>query len=131
MRQQFRITGSCADNPNLAASGRLSLAFVEVRLHEIFERAIESGRATLRQSRRTYPLIIVRQKRAACPTVGDLGGNRPEALSNACDRTGCAAYDAFYRALTADVSIFNVTSLLSMEELTSTTKLPIVAVSRD
>ena len=28
-----------------------------------------------------------------------------------------AAYDAFYRALTADSSIFNVTSLLSMEEL--------------
>ena len=36
-----------------------------------------------------------------------------------------AAYDAFYRALTADVSIFNVTSLLSMEELVSTTKLAI------
>ncbi|MFY0610106.1 MAG: Lrp/AsnC family transcriptional regulator [Hyphomicrobiaceae bacterium] len=36
-----------------------------------------------------------------------------------------AAYDAFYRSLTADVSIFNVTSLLSMEELISTTKLPI------
>ncbi len=36
-----------------------------------------------------------------------------------------AAYDAFYRALTADVSIFNVTSLLSMEELIAATKLPI------
>ncbi len=42
-----------------------------------------------------------------------------------------AAYDAFYRALTADVSIFNVTSLLSMEELISTTKLPIETISRD
>lgn len=36
-----------------------------------------------------------------------------------------AAYDAFYRSLTADISIFNVTSVLSMEELISTTKLPI------
>lgn len=34
-------------------------------------------------------------------------------------------YDAFYRALTADISIFNVTSLLSMEELIATTILPI------
>jgi Lrp/AsnC family transcriptional regulator len=36
-----------------------------------------------------------------------------------------AGYDAFYRALTADISIFNVTSLLSMEELIATTQLPI------
>ena len=34
------------------------------------------------------------------------------------------AYDAFYRALIKDVSIFNVTSLLSMEEIKSTTALP-------
>ncbi len=40
-----------------------------------------------------------------------------------------AAYDAFYRSLTADVSIFNVTSLLSMEELISTTELPIAEAS--
>ena len=36
-----------------------------------------------------------------------------------------AAYDAFYRSLVADVSIFNVTSLLSMEEIISTSALPI------
>lgn len=36
-----------------------------------------------------------------------------------------AGYDAFYRALVADVSIFNVTSLLSMEEIISTTELPL------
>jgi Lrp/AsnC family transcriptional regulator len=42
-----------------------------------------------------------------------------------------AAYDAFYRALTADISIFNVTSLLSMEELISTTKLPIADITSD
>ena len=35
------------------------------------------------------------------------------------------AYDAFYRALIAEVSIFNVTSTLSMEEIKSTTALPI------
>ncbi|MFN0262487.1 Lrp/AsnC family transcriptional regulator [Tepidamorphus sp. 3E244] len=35
------------------------------------------------------------------------------------------AYDAFYRSLVADVSIFNVTSLLSMEELVSRTALPL------
>ena len=35
------------------------------------------------------------------------------------------AYDAFYRALIADVSIFNVTSSLSMEEIKYTTALPI------
>jgi len=34
-----------------------------------------------------------------------------------------AAYDAFYRSLTADISIFNVTSLLSMEEIISRTSL--------
>lgn len=36
-----------------------------------------------------------------------------------------AAYDAFYRALVSDVSIFNVTSLLSMEEIISRTALPV------
>ena len=35
------------------------------------------------------------------------------------------AYDAFYRALIREVSIFNVTSVLSMEEIKSTTALPI------
>ncbi|HRO11381.1 Lrp/AsnC family transcriptional regulator [Amaricoccus sp.] len=37
------------------------------------------------------------------------------------------AYDAFYRALIKDVAIFNVTSALSMEEIKSTTALPIPA----
>lgn len=35
------------------------------------------------------------------------------------------AYDAFYRALIADVSIYNVTSTLSMEEIKNTTALPL------
>ena len=35
------------------------------------------------------------------------------------------AYDAFYRALIKEVSIFNVTSALSMEEIKSTTALPV------
>jgi len=35
------------------------------------------------------------------------------------------AYDAFYRALIKEVSIFNVTSVLSMEEIKSTTALPV------
>ncbi|NHF72971.1 Lrp/AsnC family transcriptional regulator [Paracoccus xiamenensis] len=35
------------------------------------------------------------------------------------------AYDAFYQALIAEVKIFNVTALLSMEELKSTTVLPV------
>lgn len=35
------------------------------------------------------------------------------------------AYDAFYRALIDEVSIFNVTSTLSMEEIKSTTALPL------
>jgi Lrp/AsnC family transcriptional regulator, cysteine-sensing transcriptional activator len=35
------------------------------------------------------------------------------------------AYDAFYRALISEVSIFNVTSVLSMEEIKSTTALPV------
>ncbi len=38
------------------------------------------------------------------------------------------AYDDFYRSLVADVSIFNVTSLLSMEEIISRTALPIETV---
>jgi Lrp/AsnC family transcriptional regulator len=37
------------------------------------------------------------------------------------------AYDAFYRALIQEVSIFNVTSVLSMEEIKSTTALPVAA----
>ncbi len=37
------------------------------------------------------------------------------------------AYDAFYRALIKEVSIFNVTSVLSMEEIKSTTALPVAA----
>ena len=35
------------------------------------------------------------------------------------------AYDVFYQALIAEVKIFNVTALLSMEEIKSTTVLPI------
>ena len=35
------------------------------------------------------------------------------------------AYDAFYQALISEVRIFNVTALLSMEELKFTTALPI------
>jgi Lrp/AsnC family transcriptional regulator len=35
------------------------------------------------------------------------------------------AYDDFYRALIAEVSIFNVTSTLSMEEIKNTTALPL------
>ena len=39
------------------------------------------------------------------------------------------AYDAFYRALIKEVSIFNVTSTLSMEEIKNTTALPLDAVA--
>jgi len=35
------------------------------------------------------------------------------------------AYDAFYQALITDVKIYNVTALLSMEEIKSTTMLPL------
>lgn len=35
------------------------------------------------------------------------------------------AYDVFYQALISNVKIFNVTALLSMEEIKSTTKLPL------
>ena len=35
------------------------------------------------------------------------------------------AYDAFYRSLIGEVSIFNVTSTLSMEEIKNTTALPL------
>ncbi len=35
------------------------------------------------------------------------------------------AYDIFYQALIAEVKIFNVTALLSMEEIKSTTMLPL------
>ncbi len=35
------------------------------------------------------------------------------------------AYDAFYQALISEVKVFNVTALLSMEEIKSTTMLPI------
>ena len=34
------------------------------------------------------------------------------------------AYDRFYQSLIADVSIFNVTALLSMEEIKFTTEIP-------
>ena len=35
------------------------------------------------------------------------------------------AFDTFYQALIADVSIFNVTSLMSMEQIKTTTELPL------
>lgn len=35
------------------------------------------------------------------------------------------AYDSFYQTLIAEVKIFNVTALLSMEEIKNTTELPI------
>lgn len=35
------------------------------------------------------------------------------------------AYDAFYQALISEVRVFNVTALLSMEEIKSTTMLPL------
>ena len=35
------------------------------------------------------------------------------------------AYDDFYQALISEVQIYNVTALLSMEEIKSTTMLPI------
>jgi Lrp/AsnC family transcriptional regulator len=35
------------------------------------------------------------------------------------------AYDTFYQALIADVRIYNVTALLSMEEIKATTVLPV------
>ncbi len=35
------------------------------------------------------------------------------------------AYDKFYQSLIAEVKIFNVTALLSMEEIKSTTALPV------
>ena len=41
------------------------------------------------------------------------------------------AYDAFYRALIKEVSIFNVTSTLSMEELKNTTALPLQPPTED
>lgn len=37
------------------------------------------------------------------------------------------AYDAFYQALISEVRVFNVTALLSMEEIKSTTMLPLSA----
>ncbi|MFN4098643.1 MAG: Lrp/AsnC family transcriptional regulator [Pararhodobacter sp.] len=39
--------------------------------------------------------------------------------------TNARAYDAFYQALIRDVKIHNVTALLSMQELKSTTILPV------
>jgi Lrp/AsnC family transcriptional regulator len=38
------------------------------------------------------------------------------------------AYDTFYQALIAELRIYNVTALLSMEEIKSTTELPLSAV---
>ncbi len=35
------------------------------------------------------------------------------------------AYDTFYQALISEVRIYNVTALLSMEEIKSTTRLPV------
>ena len=41
------------------------------------------------------------------------------------------AYDDFYRSLIAEVSIFNVTSTLSMEQIKSTTALPIPSLEQE
>jgi len=37
------------------------------------------------------------------------------------------AYDTFYQALISEVNVYNVTALLSMEEIKSTTALPLVS----
>ena len=39
--------------------------------------------------------------------------------------TNAKAYDAFYQALIEEVQIYNVTALLSMEQIKSTTELPL------
>ena len=39
--------------------------------------------------------------------------------------TNARAYDAFYQALISEVKVHNVTALLSMEEIKSTTALPL------
>ena len=39
--------------------------------------------------------------------------------------TNARAYDEFYQALIAEVQIYNVTALLSMEEIKSTSMLPL------
>ncbi len=36
-----------------------------------------------------------------------------------------ASYDAFYQSLVSDISIYNVTSLLSMEEIVASTAVPV------
>ena len=36
-----------------------------------------------------------------------------------------AAYDAFYQALISEVKVYNITALLSMEEIKATTVLPL------
>ena len=41
------------------------------------------------------------------------------------------AYDVFYQALISEVKVHNVTALLSMEEIKSTTLLPLEAVATD
>ncbi|WP_138472123.1 Lrp/AsnC family transcriptional regulator [Poseidonocella sp. HB161398] len=41
------------------------------------------------------------------------------------------AYDVFYQALIKEVRIFNVTALLSMEEIKATTSLPIPGLEED
>ncbi|MEY8833480.1 Lrp/AsnC family transcriptional regulator [Phaeobacter italicus] len=41
------------------------------------------------------------------------------------------AYDVFYQALISEVKVHNVTALLSMEEIKSTTLLPLEAVTTD
>ena len=41
------------------------------------------------------------------------------------------AYDNFYQSLIRDVKVFNVTALLSMEEIKYSTELPIDAIRRE
>jgi Lrp/AsnC family transcriptional regulator len=41
--------------------------------------------------------------------------------------TNARAYDTFYQALISEVKVHNVTALLSMEEIKSTTMLPLEA----
>lgn len=41
------------------------------------------------------------------------------------------AFDAFYRRLISDVEIFNVTSLMSMEEIRHETALPVLSMRED
>lgn len=111
--RKMRAAGVIGPNTVIVAPDALGLEacfFVLIRTSE----HEASWQARFLQALRDRPEVIEAHRLA-----GDIDYILKVRVANA------RAYDAFYQALIAEVRVFNVTALLSMEELKNETALPV------